>query len=559
MKFYQENKVNPFASCLPLAAADPGPHLAVLHAADGPEDQHLRPAAASTTSTRSELAAQYTTLSPATAFSQLPVEKFVESTAADSVAPGLGEVPLHSGHHGQGHRRRPGRPDPALRRHPAGFDLDGDRAADPQPASADAAAAADLRGDLLSSTRPACSSTGSRPTSGRSASSTSCIRRQYRAAPLPKADECRPRGERERQGRTRGQAGARARARRRHGGGRRRGARGARAGASRARRHARHARRRSARVGADERRATDELTAEDSTRREAARGAPRGDRRRARARGGGRGRGATRTCSPGRLDGRATSACSSGATARRSTRSSISRSGSSCAARARRLRVVIDADGYRERRSEALRARGRRGRRRGRSSDGRAGARWQPMPAAERRIVHEHLRERGGCRDAQRGRRAATRRASVESRRSASQLEPRRRAFHVFPDGETICADGRTELSEFERGVVVGLLIGEGPFGGDGKQPQMTLRMHVRHEAPLSLARGALPASPPLRPLRPRRPQLLPVDGARPALVEDVLPLLEPRRSRRLDAHAAAERCARCASATPTSSRAMSA
>ena len=38
-------------------------------------------------------------------------------------------------------------------------------------------------------------------------------------------------------------------------------------------------------------------------------------------------------------------------------------------------------------------------------------------------------------------------------------------------------------LSQFERGLVVGLLIGEGSFGGDGKQPHVTLRMHVRHEA----------------------------------------------------------------------------
>jgi hypothetical protein len=32
-------------------------------------------------------------------------------------------------------------------------------------------------------------------------------------------------------------------------------------------------------------------------------------------------------------------------------------------------------------------------------------------------------------------------------------------------------------------GLLVGLLIGEGHFGGDGRQPQVTLRMHVRHEA----------------------------------------------------------------------------
>jgi len=32
-------------------------------------------------------------------------------------------------------------------------------------------------------------------------------------------------------------------------------------------------------------------------------------------------------------------------------------------------------------------------------------------------------------------------------------------------------------------GLLAGLLIGEGHFGGDGRQPQVTLRMHVRHEA----------------------------------------------------------------------------
>ncbi len=37
--------------------------------------------------------------------------------------------------------------------------------------------------------------------------------------------------------------------------------------------------------------------------------------------------------------------------------------------------------------------------------------------------------------------------------------------------------------TEFEKGFLIGLLVGEGHFGGDGRQPQVTLRMHVRHEA----------------------------------------------------------------------------
>lgn len=37
-------------------------------------------------------------------------------------------------------------------------------------------------------------------------------------------------------------------------------------------------------------------------------------------------------------------------------------------------------------------------------------------------------------------------------------------------------------VGEFEQGVLVGILVGEGHFGGDGRQPQVTLRMHTRHE-----------------------------------------------------------------------------
>jgi hypothetical protein len=39
------------------------------------------------------------------------------------------------------------------------------------------------------------------------------------------------------------------------------------------------------------------------------------------------------------------------------------------------------------------------------------------------------------------------------------------------------------QLSAFDQGYLVGILVGEGHFGGDGKQPQITLRMHTDHEA----------------------------------------------------------------------------
>jgi hypothetical protein len=36
-------------------------------------------------------------------------------------------------------------------------------------------------------------------------------------------------------------------------------------------------------------------------------------------------------------------------------------------------------------------------------------------------------------------------------------------------------------LSEFDSGFLLGILVGEGHFGGDGRQPQITLRMHTDH------------------------------------------------------------------------------
>lgn len=94
-------------------------------------------------------------------------------------------------------------------------------------------------------------------------------------------------------------------------------------------------------------------------------------------------------------------------------------------------------------------------------------------------------------------------------------------------------------LSEFDRGVVVGVLIGEGSFGGDGRQPHVTLRMHVRHE---TLFRWLLSRFPRTRLYGPYG------HGGRSyfqwmargvALVEDVLPVLDSAPIDELDGHAA--------------------
>ena len=51
-----------------------------------------------------------------------------------------------------------------------------------------------------------------------------------------------------------------------------------------------------------------------------------------------------------------------------------------------------------------------------------------------------------------------------------------------MPDGETPKVALKASVGEFEQGFLLGILVGEGHFGGDGRQPQVTLRMHTRHE-----------------------------------------------------------------------------
>jgi hypothetical protein len=99
--------------------------------------------------------------------------------------------------------------------------------------------------------------------------------------------------------------------------------------------------------------------------------------------------------------------------------------------------------------------------------------------------------------------------------------------------------DAPPSLSDQDRGVVAGLLLGQGSFGGDGRQPQVTLRMHVRHE---SLFRWLLERFPRTRLYGPyhhgERSYYQWMARGRP-LVEDVLPVLDAVIGPELDAPAA--------------------
>jgi len=100
-----------------------------------------------------------------------------------------------------------------------------------------------------------------------------------------------------------------------------------------------------------------------------------------------------------------------------------------------------------------------------------------------------------------------------------------------------VSAEGPTP---FERGFLVGILIGEGSFGGDGRQPQVTLRMHVRHEALFRWLQARFPRTKLYGPYHHGERSYFQWMARGRALVEDVLPVLEEEIVPELDAYAAA-------------------
>jgi hypothetical protein len=93
-------------------------------------------------------------------------------------------------------------------------------------------------------------------------------------------------------------------------------------------------------------------------------------------------------------------------------------------------------------------------------------------------------------------------------------------------------------LSEVERGLLAGLLIGEGHFGGDGRQPQITLRMHIRHEDLFRWLERTFPRARLYGPYNHGGRRYFQWMARGKALVEDVLPLVESEIAAR-DRHVA--------------------
>jgi hypothetical protein len=95
------------------------------------------------------------------------------------------------------------------------------------------------------------------------------------------------------------------------------------------------------------------------------------------------------------------------------------------------------------------------------------------------------------------------------------------------------------ELTAFDRGFFVGVIVGEGSFGGDGRQPQITLRMHTRHEALFRWLLDRFPTTKLYGPYTHGERSYYQWMARGPALVLDVLPVLEAAPLEALDQHAA--------------------
>lgn len=92
-------------------------------------------------------------------------------------------------------------------------------------------------------------------------------------------------------------------------------------------------------------------------------------------------------------------------------------------------------------------------------------------------------------------------------------------------------------MTDLETGVLLGVLVGEGSFGGDGRQPAITVRMHVRHEALFRYLVRIVPGSRLYGPYNHSGREYFQWLVRGPAL-RRLLPLLDERLGPDLDGHA---------------------
>jgi hypothetical protein len=97
---------------------------------------------------------------------------------------------------------------------------------------------------------------------------------------------------------------------------------------------------------------------------------------------------------------------------------------------------------------------------------------------------------------------------------------------------------GVDDLPErFELGVLLGVLIGEAHFGGDKHQPQITLKMHVRHKQLLEWLLDRCPGARLYGPYEYERRSFYQLMVRGSALRNRLVPMLDALPWREIDQH----------------------
>jgi hypothetical protein len=97
---------------------------------------------------------------------------------------------------------------------------------------------------------------------------------------------------------------------------------------------------------------------------------------------------------------------------------------------------------------------------------------------------------------------------------------------------------GEEGPSDLQIGFLLGVLVGEGSFGGDGRQPAITVRMHIRHETLFQRLVEIVPGSRLYGPYHHSGRSYFQWFVRGPAL-RHLIPLLDRYLTRDLDGHAA--------------------
>ncbi|MET0773169.1 MAG: hypothetical protein ABWZ82_08805 [Candidatus Limnocylindrales bacterium] len=93
-------------------------------------------------------------------------------------------------------------------------------------------------------------------------------------------------------------------------------------------------------------------------------------------------------------------------------------------------------------------------------------------------------------------------------------------------------------MEPFEQGFLIGILVGEGHFGGDGRQPQVTLRMHTDHESLFRWLVARLPDSRLYGPYHHSGRSYYQWMARGPCLRDRLMPILEAHLTPTLDERA---------------------